>query len=136
MLVSALGYLTTPTEMAERLGAILSDADYMTLVARKGGQVVGFVGSRIGPLYESRGYYGQIMALAVAAEHQRRGIGSMLLHAAESALVERGACVLVVNSGSHRGAAHAFYECNGYNFTARRYKKVVGTPLTAGVELG
>jgi ribosomal protein S18 acetylase RimI-like enzyme len=109
--------------MQQRLEAIVCDHDYDTLVACDDGDIVGFVGTRIGRLYEGDERYGQIMALAVAADHQRRGIGRMLIQAAESGLVERGARVLVVTSGNQRADAHAFYENCGYTFTGRRYKK-------------
>jgi ribosomal protein S18 acetylase RimI-like enzyme len=111
--------------MSKRLESIVPDEDYATLVACDGEQIVGFVGTRVGPLYESDGQYGQIMALAVAIDHQRRGIASMLMHAAESMLIARGACVLIVTSGNQRADAHAFYEKNSYTFTGRRYKKSV-----------
>jgi ribosomal protein S18 acetylase RimI-like enzyme len=122
-LVSELGYPTSASQMQRRLDAILHDDDYHTLVACQDGQVVGFVGTRVGPLYEDDGPYGQIMALAVAPTYQRRGIGRMLMQAAESTLVDAGARVLVVTSGNHRAGAHAFYESCGYSFTGRRYKK-------------
>jgi ribosomal protein S18 acetylase RimI-like enzyme len=111
--------------MCKRLEAILADDDYATLIARDGEEIVGFIGTRIGPLYESDGHYGQIMALAVATDHQRRGIGRMLMQAAEATLMARGVCVLVVTSGNNRSDAHAFYEKNGFAFTGRRYKKSV-----------
>jgi ribosomal protein S18 acetylase RimI-like enzyme len=122
-LVSELGYRTSPSQMRQRLEAILRDEDYDTLVACDEGKIVGFIGTRIGRLYEGDQQYGQIMALAVASDHQRRGVGRMLMQAAESSLVERGARVLVVTSGHHRADAHAFYENRGYTFTGRRYKK-------------
>jgi hypothetical protein len=65
-LVTALGYPTSSAQMHERFESIMSDDDYATLVACDGEHVVGFIGSRVGPLYESDGLYGQIMALAVA----------------------------------------------------------------------
>jgi ribosomal protein S18 acetylase RimI-like enzyme len=126
-LVSDLGYPTAPNQMQRRLEAILDDHDYFTLVACDGEHVLGFVGARVGPLYEADGRYGQIMALAVAASHHRRGVGQMLMKAAESNLVERGARELVVTSGNHRAGAHAFYENCGYTFTGRRYKKSLAT---------
>jgi ribosomal protein S18 acetylase RimI-like enzyme len=122
-LVSELGYPTSASQMRCRLEAIVRDADYATLVACDEGEVVGFVGTRIGPLYEDDEQYGQIMALVVAAEHRRRGVGRVLMQAAESKLVERGARVAVVLSGHHRPDAHTFYESRGYAFTGRRYKK-------------
>jgi ribosomal protein S18 acetylase RimI-like enzyme len=122
-LVSDLGYPTSASQMHMRLESILRDEDYHTLVACDGDRIVGFIGTRLGPLYESDDLYGQIMALAVASERQRSGVGRMLIEAAESILVQRGARVLVVTSGNHRSGAHAFYEKNGYTFTGRRYKK-------------
>ena len=126
-LVSALGYPTSTAQMQARLEAILPDADYVTLVACEEAHVVGFIGARVGRLYESDGWYGQIMALAVAADHQHHGIGRMLMQAAESLLMRLEASVLVVTSGDHRVDAHAFYERNGYTWTGRRYKKTVAS---------
>src|SRR5687768_16619070 len=115
--------------MQRRLEAIFDDHDYFTLAAWDGEHIVGFIGTRVGPLYESDGKYGQIMALAVAASHHRRGVGQMLMRAAESKLAERGARELVVTSGNHRSGAHAFYESCGYTFTGRRYRKpLAGQP--------
>ena len=122
-LVSELGYQTSASQMRQRLLAIAGDDDYVTLVACDGRNVVGFAGGRVGHLYESDDRYGQIMALAVATEHQRRGIGRTLVRAVESSLVARGARTLVVTSGNQRADAHVFYERCGYAFTGRRYKK-------------
>jgi ribosomal protein S18 acetylase RimI-like enzyme len=113
--------------MRNRLQLILADEDYLTLVACDGDEVVGFVGARVGRFYEEDGYYGQLMALAVATERQRRGIGRMLVQAVEAFLIERGVSVLVVTSGNHRADAHAFYESNGYEFTGRRYEKTLAS---------
>jgi ribosomal protein S18 acetylase RimI-like enzyme len=124
-LVSDLGYPTSSSQMYTRLESILGDGDYHTLVACDGDRIVGFIGARLGPLYESDDPYGQIMALAVATDRQRSGIGRILIQAAESKLIQGGARVLVVTSGNHRTDAHAFYEKNGYTFTGRRYKKSV-----------
>ena len=122
-LVSDLGYPTSPSEMQRRLEAILADHDYHTLVACEYDHVIGFIGTRVGPLYEADGLYGQIMALAVSVNHHRRGVGRMLMGAAELHLADRGARELVVTSGHHREGAHAFYETCGYRFTGRRFKK-------------
>ena len=122
-LVSDLGYPTTTEKMRKRLESILADKDYDTLVALDAGQIVGFIGVRVGHLYEGDDPYGQIMVLAVATGHQRRGVGGRLIQAAESVLMARGARLSIVTSGNHRADAHAFYEKNGYAFTGRRYKK-------------
>jgi predicted N-acetyltransferase YhbS len=62
-LVSAFGYPTSGAQMHKRLESILCDDDYDTLVACDGDDIVGFIGMRVGALYESDGCYGQIMAL-------------------------------------------------------------------------
>jgi ribosomal protein S18 acetylase RimI-like enzyme len=124
-LVSGLGYPTAPAQMHKRLERILSDNDYATVVACDGDQVVTFIGTRTGPLCEDDGRYGQIMALAVASDHQRQGIGRRLLHAAESDLMRHQVSILVVTSGNQRSDARAFYERNGYAWTGRRYAKTV-----------
>jgi ribosomal protein S18 acetylase RimI-like enzyme len=122
-LVSDLGYPTSSSQMSVRLQSILRDQDYHTVVACDDDTIVGVIGTRVGPLYESDDSYGQIMVLTVARDHQRCGIGRMLMQAAESILVQRGARVFVVTTGNQRTDAHAFYEKNGYTFTGRRYKK-------------
>lgn len=127
-LVTMLGYAVSPTEMRTRLEQILADDDYVTLVACDHNEVVGFIGTRVGPLYESDGLYGQIMALAIANDRQRRGTGRALIEAAESEIAARGARVVLVTTGHQRADAHAFYEKNGYTFTGRRYTKVIGSP--------
>jgi ribosomal protein S18 acetylase RimI-like enzyme len=124
-LVTALGYPSSPEQMEKRLGSILSHEDYATLVACDDERVVGFVGARVGLLYEHDGGYGQIMALAVANDRRRRGIGRQLMQAAESRLMARGVSVLVVTSGNHRTEAHTFYERHGYTWTGRRFKKLL-----------
>ncbi len=123
-----LGYAVSPTEMRTRLEQILADDDYVTLVACDHNEVVGFIGTRVGPLYESDGLYGQIMALAIANDRQRRGTGRALIEAAELEIAARGARVVLVTTGHQRADAHAFYEKNGYTFTGRRYTKVIGSP--------
>jgi ribosomal protein S18 acetylase RimI-like enzyme len=122
-LVTQLGYETSFEQMKARLASILADREYQTLVASHGGRVAGFVGTRLNLAYEIDGPVGQIMAMAVGADHRRQGVGTGLLHAAERGLIERGARVLVLSSGNHRTGAHAFYEANGYAFTGRRYRK-------------
>ena len=122
-LVSDLGYRTSSSQMHMRLASIVGDHDYQTLVACDGDEIVGFIGARVGPLYESDDLYGQIMVLAVTSVRQRGGIGRLLMEAAEANLIQRGARVLVVTSGNHRTDARAFYEKNGYTVTGRRFTK-------------
>ena len=126
-LVTELGYPTSLEEMRVRLQAVLEDADYDTFVARVGERVVGFVGTRLGPVYEANGLQGQIMALVVADGYRRMGIGRALMRAALENLEARGATSTIVNTGRQRAGAHAFYEALGFEFTGRRYRKAKPT---------
>lgn len=122
-LVTELGYPTSPVEMRSRLQAVLEDADYRTIAALVGERVVGFVGARLGRVYEANGLQGQIMALVVSEEFRGLGIGRSLMLAAVEDLEARGALNYIVNTGIQRKDAHAFYEALGYEFTGRRYRK-------------
>ena len=124
-LVSELGYPTSAKQMRIRLQAILEDPDYTTTVAVVGERVVGFVGTRLGPVYEADGLQGQIMALVVADGYRRLGIGRGLMLAAMDDLEARGAGNIIVNTGNQRAGAHAFYEALGFEFTGRRYRRAV-----------
>jgi ribosomal protein S18 acetylase RimI-like enzyme len=65
------------------------------LIAEEGGQAVGFVHAGFGPTgdeakVDSTG--GVVSAIAVKRTHQRHGVGTQLLAAAETYLRERGTC--------------------------------------------
>lgn len=122
-LMTELGYPTSSRQMERRLMSVLGDGSYRTFVACDGGAIVGVAGTRVGPMYEIDQPYGQIMALVVAGSHRRQGAGVLLVQAAESHFVERGAVVSIVTSANRRADAHAFYERHGYTFDGRRYKK-------------
>lgn len=124
-LVTELGYRTSPDQMRDRLESILSKPEYSTLVASVDDGVAGFIGTVVRPSYEADGLYGQIMALVVAGQFRRRGIGRALIGAVEASLRRRGVTVVVVNTANHRTDAHAFYEGQGYRLTGRRYRKAL-----------
>jgi GNAT superfamily N-acetyltransferase len=61
------------------------------------------------------GRNGQIIAMAVKAEIQNKGIGTKLIHKTENYAREKGCYSIGVCSGLKRTDAHAFYERNGYD---------------------
>ena len=124
-LMADLGYPTSAETMKERLAPIFRDPEHGTFVALRCQTVVGIVGTRVGRRYEEDGRYGQVMIVVVRAHDRRRGVGSALMKHAEESLRQQGANAVVVNTGSHRTDAHAFYERMGYSFTGRRYAKTV-----------
>ena len=129
-LMTELGYPTSSRQMERRLTSILGDASYRTFVGCDGDAIVGVIGTRVGPMYETDAAYGQIMALVVSGDQRRQGVGMLLVEAAESHFVERGAAVSIVTSANRRADAHTFYETHGYTFDGRRYKKALA-PATS-----
>lgn len=125
-LMCNLGYETSPAQMASRLEAISLHPDYISFVAIKSGRTVGFLALSFGLFYERDGSYARIVALSVAPEAQRCGIGSALVAKAEQIARERGAVSCYVNSGLHRKAAHAFYEQAGYIHKSQSFSKTFG----------
>lgn len=122
-LVSVLGYPVGTEEMRSRLAG-LSSAHH-TLVAEVGGEVAGFIGLVAIRPYESSVPFGFILALAVGTGHQRQGIGSELVRAAEDYFREQGVGDVRLSSGLHREEAHRFYESRGYAKTGFRFRKVL-----------
>ena len=117
----AVGASPSNTDNVEYLAAAIEWAGSSVLVAEAGGRIVGSL------IATWDGWRGNMYRLAVAPEHQRRGIARALVHEGERLLRERGArrlsaVVLVEDAGPV-----AFWEQAGYTFQseAGRFTKVV-----------
>ena len=108
----------------KNLGA-LKKSDEVPLVATLDKQVVGMcgVGRRI--VIHRPAPLGRITALVVTKDAQGRGIGRMLVEAAEAWMRKRGCYLVEVTSNDRRSAAHAFYRHMGYERTSIRFAKKV-----------
>ncbi len=96
---------------AEGVGGACRETDkYHTLVAELGGRVVGFIA------YELKDETGDVVLLAVHPEYQKRGIGSLLNHAALDEMKAAGMKMAVAETGGDEGHAPArrAYEKAGY----------------------
>lgn len=121
-LMSDLGYPSSSDDLTARIQKMPPDL-YHTLVAEVSGEVVGFIGLLILPLYDNDKSLGWILALSVGSRHRRQGIGRSLIHAAEGFFRERGVTDIRLSSGIDRSDAHHFYEALGYSKTGYRFKK-------------
>lgn len=111
----SLGYNYSAAKTKERLEHILKCRDAKIFIACIDDQPVGYIHAEN---YECtfQDCRKNILSIAVAAEHQHKGIGSALIAAVETWAQETGSAGVRLVSGIDRTAAHAFYEARGYTF--------------------
>ena len=126
-LTGQLGYECTEEVVLARLGEMQDSSQYAVYVAElPGGQVAGWVG-----IYVFRsvatGSFAEISGLVVDQMVRSRGIGKMLLEAAEGWTRSLGFDDLSVRSNVKRARAHRFYKRNGYEHvkTQEEFRKIL-----------
>lgn len=113
-LLGELGYSTHPSFILERLQTVGARPDDAVFVAESAEAVVGVVHIHLFPAFHADLWIGRITALVVAAHHRRKGVGKLLLTAAESYGWARRCSLVEVTSGGTHEPAPQFYESNGY----------------------
>jgi GNAT superfamily N-acetyltransferase len=124
-LITELGYPTSLAEMEERFKDIATHADYKTIIALAGDEIVAVAGLCKGLFYEMNGPYMRILVFVVKQSHRGRGIGKQLLQQAEAWAAEQGLKTILINSGNRheRIAAHLFYKQMGYEVKSSGFVK-------------
>ncbi|QIF02793.1 GNAT family N-acetyltransferase [Roseimicrobium sp. ORNL1] len=123
-LISVLGYALQADEVPARLEAYANDASRVFVAVQDSGAIVGFLSFHASPLFHEPGALGRIMAMAIDSEHQRQGIGTALVQAAEEFARACGCLRIEVTSGDRREKdAHVFYGKLGYASDCRRFLK-------------
>jgi GNAT superfamily N-acetyltransferase len=102
-----------PGRAAERLRALISDAEGEVFVADHDGAVVGICTVTLDIDSVRFGRRAWVEDLAVDPGHRSAGHGKALLDAAKDWGRERGATHLELDSGEARADAHRFYEREG-----------------------
>lgn len=113
-LAGQLGYPSTADEIRMRLAEMHGSNHYAVYVAQlSGGQIAGWIGVYIFRAVEldSRA---EISGLIVDQQVRSRGIGKVLLDAAEDWARRQGCRAISVLSNATRDRAHSFYRRNGY----------------------
>lgn len=108
------GYPAGTTDMATRLGRYQA-LHSQVLVAEAGGDVVGFISVLVLPRFEVDDLFARITSLVVDAGVRERGIGRLLMQAAEESAKAAGAAWLEVTAGHHRPDARRLFESLGYD---------------------
>ena len=114
------GYPSGPSDIVERLGRFDSEHSRV-LVADHDGEILGFVAVHALPRFEHSDRIVRIMALVVDAGVRERGIGRLLMDAAEDMGRAVGAAFAEVTAGHHRPDARRLYEELGYDGMVAAY---------------
>lgn len=125
LLINELGYPTSAGEMKSWFNLISRHPDYKTLVAVVDGEIAGLAGLCKGLFYEMNGKYMRILVFIVKQDNRKKGIGKMLISAAEAWAAEQGLQSVFINCGNRpeRHQAHKFYSNMGYSIKSSGYFK-------------
>jgi GNAT superfamily N-acetyltransferase len=121
-LFAYLGHPIDEKSVRKNLAA-LKKAGETPLVATLGKDVVGLCGLSANVMIHRDAPLGRISPLVVAEEAQGRGIGRMLVEAAEAWMRREGCKLVEVTSNDRRAEAHAFYRHMGFERTSIRFEK-------------
>ncbi len=121
-LIHELGHDIDEKSVARNLKT-LKKAGETPLVATLDKQVVGLCGLSKRVVVHRSAPIGRITILVVTESARGRGIGRMLLEAAEQWMRKSGCQIVEVTSNDRRPAAHAFYRHMGYERSSIRFFK-------------
>lgn len=113
------------TEHAAAFSRYLERPDALALVAEDGEELLGFVDVEFRQRLNFLTPQAWVPDLVVAESARGRGIGRMLLDAAEARARERGCWGMTLESASWREASHAFYEHVGWTDTGKAFNRML-----------
>ncbi|WP_326995208.1 GNAT family N-acetyltransferase [Chitinophaga sp. 212800010-3] len=127
LLMTELGYPTAAPAMAARFEAIKQEPGYKTILAVLNEEVVGMAGCTVNNFFEQDGKYVRIAAFVVSNRYHQKGIGRVLITAAEEWATNVNAHTVLLNCGhkEERTAAHVFYKKMGYQVKSSGYYKKI-----------
>ncbi|WP_144113868.1 GNAT family N-acetyltransferase [Paraburkholderia sp. BCC1886] len=125
VLMHQLGYDISLERIRENLSSSVESASDAVLVACEDDIAVGCVSLHALPLFHMLGSLGRITSFVVDEKHRGRGIGQMLIQAADRWFVSVGCVKAEVTSGDVRIEAHRFYEREGFMRDGQRLSKKI-----------
>jgi GNAT superfamily N-acetyltransferase len=125
-LTGQLGYPATESELRARLEGILTSDEHALLVATDDDRPIGWVHVAVERGLEASGV-ACLRGLIVDERHRSKGIGRLLIQAAEDWARARGCEVVIVRTRITRERAHRFYRREG--FELMKTSHVFGKPL-------
>jgi len=126
-LLAVLGYPADPATIRTRLERLLAGGPGdRVLVADVGGALQGFAALHGTPTLHRPGVVGRVTGLAVSGDRHGRGVGRLLVEAAEAHFRALGAQRMEITSGPAHEPAHDFYRHLGYEDQGVRFAKSLG----------
>jgi len=122
-LFGQLGYPQAADSLRSRLESVLADPRAGVIVADDAGSLIGAATYFLVPVAHEAGSWCRITALVVDEDNHGRGIGRMLVEAAETAAREAACSRIEATSALHRAGAHGFYSSLGYVKTSAHFLK-------------
>jgi GNAT superfamily N-acetyltransferase len=119
-LLAQLGYALAPKELEHRFATVATAPGQLLLVAETYRQITGLLHAYLRPALESP-REAVVQAIVVDQGSRGRGIGRMLMAAAERWGAEQGCPSLALSSNITRKPAHGFYAGLGYRVAATSY---------------
>ncbi len=124
-LLAELGYPQAPWFVRGKILALRDSRDDVVIVAELGGRPAGAAHMHVAEMFHEHGRFARVMALVVAGDCRRRGVGRALLAFLEETARRMGCAKIEVTSGIRRRDAHAFYQQLGYAEAPKRFLKVL-----------
>lgn len=123
LLIKELGYdFDTPSIMA-KISLAESDPRSCAIVAVADERIVGVISVIMFTVFEEQGYVARITSLIVTSKSRDRGLGGLLVEAAEEFARDRHCVKIEVAGSEHRERSRSFYEARGYDVSHHRFVK-------------
>jgi GNAT superfamily N-acetyltransferase len=117
VLLSQLGYPLDTQEVQCRYEAVTEAEDHTLMVAEQAGRVIALCHLYVRPALD-KPPEAVVQALVVDQAVRGRGVGKIVMAAAEACVKDRGFVSVALASNVTRDEAHAFYEAIGYQRAA------------------
>jgi len=124
-LIELLPHRVTIEGVRQRLQEI-PGSDFPQLVAVQDGTVIGLCGLHLMTALHREKPVGRITILVVAEHARGKGIGQMLVDAAELRFRAAGCSMIELTSNDWLVEAHRFYAKLGFEQTSKRFAKQLG----------
>jgi GNAT superfamily N-acetyltransferase len=125
-LLAQLGYPgLSDAETVQKIDDYSLD-NYAILVGEIDGIVIGFIALHWFDIFHSPGKMGRITAFCTDENVRSKGLGTILLNAAEELVTSQGCTKLEVTSNARRTRTHQFYPRHGYVEDSKRFSKYPG----------